>query len=82
MSNTFSKNNVKKIKQISLSLATNEDVLSWSNGVVSKPETINYKTYKPEKDGLFDEIIFGPVTDFKCPICFTKYKKKWRKYNL
>ncbi|MEX0363843.1 DNA-directed RNA polymerase subunit beta' [Mycoplasmopsis synoviae] len=75
MSNTFSKNNVKKIKQISLSLATNEDVLSWSNGVVSKPETINYKTYKPEKDGLFDEIIFGPVTDFKCPICFTKYKK-------
>ncbi|QSF13434.1 DNA-directed RNA polymerase subunit beta' [Mycoplasma sp. Mirounga ES2805-ORL] len=70
-------NNKKKaaIKMISLSLATKEDVQSWSNGEVTKPETINYKSFKPERDGLFDELIFGPTTDFKCPICGTKYKK-------
>ncbi|WP_041594033.1 DNA-directed RNA polymerase subunit beta' [Mycoplasma crocodyli] len=63
------------IDKIILSLATNEDVLSWSNGEVTKPETINYKSYKPERDGLFDELIFGPTTDYKCPICNTKYKR-------
>ncbi|WP_322958492.1 DNA-directed RNA polymerase subunit beta' [Mycoplasmopsis felis] len=63
------------IKKIILSLATREDVEKWSCGEVKKPETINYKTYKPEKDGLFDELIFGPVTDYKCPICNTKYRK-------
>lgn len=63
------------IDKITLSLATNEDVLNWSNGEVTKPETINYKSYKPERDGLFDELIFGPTTDFKCPICNTKYKR-------
>ncbi|AKF41035.1 DNA-directed RNA polymerase subunit beta' [Mycoplasmopsis canis] len=67
--------NKEKIKKITLSLATREDVKSWSHGEVTKPETINYKTYKPEKDGLFDELIFGPVIDYKCPICGTKYKK-------
>ena len=64
-----------KIKKISLSLATPEDVLDWSNGEVTKPETINYKSYKPEAGGLFDELIFGPTTDFKCAICAKKYKK-------
>ncbi|QGZ97351.1 DNA-directed RNA polymerase subunit beta' [Mycoplasma sp. NEAQ87857] len=63
------------INKITLSLATDEDILSWSNGEVTKPETINYKSYKPEKDGLFDELIFGPTTDYKCPVCGTKYKK-------
>lgn len=63
------------IDKVSLSLATPEDVLEWSNGEVTKPETINYKSYKPEQDGLFDELIFGPVTDYKCPICAKKYKK-------
>ncbi|MEE3928011.1 DNA-directed RNA polymerase subunit beta' [Mycoplasmopsis ciconiae] len=74
MSN-FDKDNKKVIERIALSLATNEDVLSWSNGEVTKPETINYKSYKPERDGLFDELIFGPTTDYKCPICNTKYKR-------
>ncbi len=64
-----------KIKNISLSLATPLDVLEWSHGEVVKPETINYKSYKPESGGLFDELIFGPTTDFKCAICAKKYKK-------
>ena len=64
-----------KIDKVSLALATPEDVLEWSNGEVTKPETINYKSYKPEPDGLFDELIFGPVTDYKCPICAKKYKR-------
>ncbi|QCZ36695.1 DNA-directed RNA polymerase subunit beta' [Mycoplasma nasistruthionis] len=72
---TTIKNATKTINKITLSLATNEDVLAWSNGEVTKAETINYKTYKPEKDGLFDELIFGPTTDYKCPVCGTKYKK-------
>ncbi|WP_036452061.1 DNA-directed RNA polymerase subunit beta' [Mycoplasma buteonis] len=63
------------INKITLSLATNQDILDWSNGEVKKPKTINYKSYKPEKDGLFDELIFGPTTDYKCPLCGTKYKK-------
>ncbi|AAT27768.1 DNA-directed RNA polymerase subunit beta' [[Mycoplasma] mobile] len=63
-----------EIDSISLALATDEDVLNWSNGEVTKPETVNYKTYKPEKHGLFDELIFGPTTDYKCPICGKKYK--------
>ena len=63
------------IKSVSLSLATSEDILEWSNGEVTKPETINYKSYKPEKAGLFDEVIFGPTTDYKCPVCSTKYKR-------
>ncbi|CAC13718.1 DNA-DIRECTED RNA POLYMERASE BETA' CHAIN (TRANSCRIPTASE BETA' CHAIN) (RNA POLYMERASE BETA' SUBUNIT) [Mycoplasmopsis pulmonis] len=65
----------EKILKVSLSLATKEDVLEWSHGEVTKPETINYKSYKPERHGLFDELIFGPATDYKCPICGKKYKK-------
>lgn len=64
-----------KIDKVSLGIATPEDVLEWSHGEVTKPETINYKTYKPEPDGLFDELIFGPVIDYKCPICAKKYKR-------
>ena len=64
-----------EISKISLSIATNEDIREWSHGEVTSPETINYKTYKPEKGGLFDEVIFGPTTNFKCPICGTKYKR-------
>ncbi|ENY68819.1 DNA-directed RNA polymerase beta' chain [Metamycoplasma auris 15026] len=64
-----------KINKISLSLATPEDVEKWSHGEVTKPETINYKSYKPEKGGLFDEIIFGPMIDYRCPVCGYKYKK-------
>ncbi|PYF43070.1 DNA-directed RNA polymerase subunit beta' [Metamycoplasma alkalescens] len=64
-----------KIAKISLSLATPQDVEEWSHGEVTKPETINYKSYKPEKGGLFDEIIFGPMIDYRCPVCGYKYKK-------
>jgi hypothetical protein len=50
-----------------------EDILKWSRGEVKKPETINYRTFKPEKDGLFCERIFGPVKDWECAC--GKYKK-------
>ncbi|WP_406614265.1 DNA-directed RNA polymerase subunit beta' [Mycoplasma corogypsi] len=66
---------LENIQRVSLSLVSSEDILEWSHGEVTKPETINYKTYKPEKGGLFDELIFGPMTDYKCPLCGTKYKK-------
>lgn len=51
---------------ISLSMASPEQILNWSNGEVTKPETINYRTQKPEKDGLFCEKIFGPTKDWQC----------------
>src|SRR5436853_3400585 len=54
-------------------LASPEDVLKWSKGEVTKPETINYRTLRPEKDGLFDERIFGPTKDYEC-YC-GKYKR-------
>ncbi len=51
---------------ISLKLAAPESILDWSYGEVTKPETINYRTQRPEKHGLFDERIFGPVEDYEC----------------
>lgn len=54
-------------------LASPEDILSWAKGEVTKPETINYRTLRPEKDGLFDERIFGPTKDYEC-YC-GKYKR-------
>jgi DNA-directed RNA polymerase subunit beta' len=59
--------------QITISLASPEDVLEQSSGEVLKPETINYRTYKPERDGLFCERIFGPVKDWECHC--GKYKR-------
>lgn len=56
-----------------ISIASAEEMRSWSHGEVKKPETINYKSLKPETDGLFDEAIFGPVKDFECAC--GKYKK-------
>lgn len=52
--------------EVSLKLASPEDILKWSHGEVTKPETINYRTQRPEKHGLFDERIFGPVEDYEC----------------
>lgn len=66
-------NRPKDIKQIQFRLASPEKVLSWSHGEVKKPETINYRTLKPERDGLFCAKIFGPVRDYEC-LC-GKYKK-------
>jgi DNA-directed RNA polymerase subunit beta' len=54
------------INEISLKLASPETILDWSYGEVTKPETINYRTQRPEKHGLFDERIFGPVEDYEC----------------
>ncbi|MBI3261214.1 DNA-directed RNA polymerase subunit beta', partial [Candidatus Berkelbacteria bacterium] len=61
---------------ISISIASPDEILSWSYGEVLKPETINYRTQKPERDGLFDEKIFGPVKDFEC------YCGKYRKIRF
>ena len=68
--------NQNNVKSVSLSLATKEEIENWSNGEVTKPETINYKTFKPEKNGLFDEKIFGPVVDHTCPVCGNKYPER------
>ena len=51
---------------IKIGLASPEKILEWSRGEVTKPETINYRTLKPEKDGLFCERIFGPSKDWEC----------------
>ena len=58
---------------IRISLASPDQMRAWSNGEVTKPETINYRTLRPEKDGLFCEKIFGPTKDWEC-YC-GKYKK-------
>ncbi len=71
-------NKLKNIKNdrfnaISLSIASPEEILTWSHGEVKKPETINYRTQKPERDGLFCEKIFGPIKNWEC-YC-GKYKR-------
>jgi len=67
------KNTVQRFNKISIGLASPESVLAASRGEVLKPETINYRTHKPERDGLFCERIFGPVKDFECAC--GKYKR-------
>ncbi|PWB38814.1 MAG: DNA-directed RNA polymerase subunit beta' [Parcubacteria group bacterium] len=67
------KTTVLEFDAISLKLASPEDIHKWSHGEVLKPETINYRTQKPEKDGLFCEKIFGPTKDWEC-YC-GKYKR-------
>ncbi|GMW02716.1 MAG: DNA-directed RNA polymerase subunit beta' [Candidatus Hydrogenedentota bacterium] len=62
-----------RFDSLQIRLAGPEDILKWSRGEVKKPETINYRTFKPEKDGLFCERIFGPVKDWECAC--GKYKK-------
>ena len=59
--------------RITISLSSPEHILEQSSGEVLKPETINYRTYKPERDGLFCERIFGPVKDWECHC--GKYKR-------
>src|SRR5690554_6124804 len=67
------KNETGKFSKITISLASPEMILEKSHGEVLKPETINYRTYKPERDGLFCERIFGPVKDYECHC--GKYKR-------
>ena len=64
---------VLDLESIRIKIASPEDIMSWSHGEVIKPETINYRTQKPEKDGLFDERIFGPEKDYECAC--GKYKR-------
>ena len=72
--NTFGQTGVTKgFDQISISIASPEAIKSWSFGEIKKPETINYRTFKPERDGLFCAKIFGPVRDYEC-LC-GKYKR-------
>ena len=61
---------------IRISFASPDEILDFSYGEVTKPETINYRTQKPERDGLFDEKIFGPVKDYEC------YCGKYRKIRF
>lgn len=65
--------NVSDFNEVKISVASPEAILDWSHGEVFKPETINYRTQKPERDGLFCERIFGPIKDYEC-YC-GKYKK-------
>ena len=63
----------KNFNHIKITLASPEKIKSWSFGEIKKPETINYRTFKPEKDGLFCARIFGPIKDYEC-LC-GKYKR-------
>ena len=67
-------NGNREFDSIQISLASPDTIKSWSHGEVKKPETINYRTFKPERDGLFCAKIFGPVKDFEC-LC-GKYKRR------
>ena len=73
MARNQEKYTVKKFNKISIGLASPESILEISKGEVLKPETINYRTHKPERDGLFCERIFGPVKDYECAC--GKYKR-------
>ena len=64
---------VDSFDALKISIASPETIRSWSNGEVKKPETINYRTFKPERDGLFCAKIFGPVKDYECNC--GKYKR-------
>lgn len=64
---------ITDFKSLKILLANKDDIMQWSYGEITKPETINYRTLRPEKDGLFDERIFGPTKDWEC-YC-GKYKR-------
>ena len=68
--NNYELNNFESLQ---IGLASTEKIMGWSHGEVTKPETINYRTLKPEKDGLFCEKIFGPTKDWECHC--GKYKR-------
>src|SRR5207248_11518281 len=79
--------------KIRIGIAAADEIRQWSYGEVKKPETINYRTFKPERDGLFCERIFGPVKDWECHcgrykkvkfkgiICVTSYSGSYRIYG-
>ncbi|MGB5992255.1 MAG: hypothetical protein WBG61_08040, partial [Desulfobacterales bacterium] len=63
----------KLFSGVKIALASPEEILKWSHGEIKKPETINYRTFKPERDGLFCAKIFGPTKDYECNC--GKYKR-------
>jgi len=65
--------NPSEYSAVKISIASPEKIKEWSNGEVKKPETINYRTFKPERSGLFCAKIFGPVKDYECTC--GKYKR-------
>ena len=65
---------MKEFEKVAIKIASPDKIRSWSHGEVTKPETINYRTLKPERDGLFDERIFGPEKDYECAC--GKYKRQ------
>jgi len=71
--NILKQDQVEEFDAIRIGLASPDMIRSWSFGEVKKPETINYRTFKPEREGLFCAKIFGPVNDFEC-LC-GKYKR-------
>ena len=73
---------ISNFDYLQLKLASPTDILGWSRGEVKKAETINYRTHRPEPDGLMCEKIFGPTRDYEC-YCgkYKKYKYKAFKYN-
>lgn len=73
MNNNNNEYELNNFESIQISLASPEKILEWSHGEVTKPETINYRTLKPERDGLFCERIFGPMKDWECHC--GKYKR-------
>ena len=72
LNNTNQLSEENNFGSIKITLASPEKIKSWSYGEIKKPETINYRTFRPEKDGLFCSRIFGPVKDYEC-LC-GKYK--------
>ena len=83
--NTNNSYELNNFESLQVGLASTEKILSWSHGEVTKPETINYRTLKPEKDGLFCEKIFGPMKDrqrssgMKCACVVMKLLPFWMK---
>ena len=76
LSNLFKTSEIsdaQNFSSIKITLASPEKIKSWTYGEIKKPETINYRTFRPEKDGLFCARIFGPVKDYEC-LC-GKYKR-------
>lgn len=65
---------MKDFNKVRIAIASPEKIREWSFGEVEKPETINYRTLKPEREGLFDERIFGPIKDYECAC--GKYKRQ------
>jgi len=75
MENNSNNSSTNRISKVKISIGSSKLFEEWSHGEVKKPETINYKSFRPEKQGLFCEEIFGPVKNYTCPKCGKKHKR-------